>query len=357
MTRIDLRVQKVRTVPLCIGAGFVAMDIVEAEDLTFAAAGGSCGNVMALLAWMGWNAAPVARLGDDSAGRFVRQAFSDINVSTDYLSEEKGVQTPIVIQRFVETKDGERTHRFSLTCPECGGWLPRYRAATLKHAASVIEEVRAPKAYYFDRVSPSGLRLAEWAKREGSLVVFEPSSIGDERKFQQAVDLCDVLKYSHDRLGHVPDLTKVTSPRLVIETRGEDGLRVRWRGRWSVLPAFEAPHFVDAAGSGDWCSAALIHKIGEKGAAGLDSLNKPRLDHALRFGQALAAINCGYEGARGAMMVLTHAKLNKALAALSQKAAPELERELGAYLTPPADLCNACSVETGASKQKKKQSR
>src|ERR1700687_6147361 len=48
------------------------------------------------------------------------------------------IQTPIVIQRFVKDKAGRQTHRFSLTCPECGNRLPRYRALTLGQADSVI---------------------------------------------------------------------------------------------------------------------------------------------------------------------------------------------------------------------------
>ena len=259
---------------------------------------------LCLLGWDG-RALPVARLGQDGSGVFVREEFEEIGVQTNYLTDEMSIQTPVVIQRFVETEDGQRTHRFSLTCPECGGWLPRYRPITLDQAEQVTEASTIPKAFYFDRISPANLWLAEWAKQKGAIIVFEPSSIGDEHRFQRAVEICDVLKYSHSRLGHVPDLAKLTSPRLVIETSGPDGLRVRWRGRWSKLPAFNVPRFIDAAGSGDWCTAGLIHKIAGGGAKSFKNLDKTRIDHSLRFGQALAALNCGFEGARGAMMTLT----------------------------------------------------
>lgn len=346
MTRVDVRLRQAVNEPFCVGTGFVAMDIVEGGAGRFAALGGSCGNVMALLAYMGWHAAPLARLGQDKSGAFIRQEFDEIGVDTRFLVEVSGVQTPIIIQRFVEGQDGQRTHRFSLTCPDCGTWLPRYRATTVNHASEVIEAGEAPKTFYFDRVSPAALKLAAWARENGALVVFEPSSIGDERHFQRAVDSAHILKYSHERLGHVPDLAKVTAPKIVIETHGADGLKVRWKSRWSKLPAFEAPKFVDAAGSGDWCSAGIIHTIGNEGIEIFKTLDKPRLDHALRFGQALAAVNCGFEGARGAMMAMDTKRLNSALGALVGGDTTLKENDDPTGPLPPPGLCYSCSEKS-----------
>jgi len=343
LNRVDLRLRKTSKNPLCLSTGFVAMDIVEGESETFAAAGGSCGNVMALLSFMGWQTQPVARLGSDSAGSFIKEEFEKLGVDTSHMTAASGVRTPIVIQRFVEGSDGERTHRFSLTCPDCGAWLPRYRPTTIKHASEVIEKDRTPNAFFFDRVSPCALKLSEWAREMGALVVFEPSSIGDERQFQKAVDTAHVLKYSHDRLGHLPDLAKVNGPKIVIETRGAEGLRVRWRSRWSTLPAIKANRLVDAAGSGDWCAAGIIHAIGEGGSNALEVLNKGRLDYAIRLGQALAAVNCGFEGARGAMDRLGIEDLN-AMLSDSTEDIPALEKPAATPdALPPTSLCYSCA--------------
>ena len=139
MTRVDLTLKAAPRHPICVGAGFVAADIVEGRTEEFVAAGGSCGNVLAILAWLGWTSYPVARLGRDWAATVIRKEFKSIGVEGDFLSDEKAVQTPIVIQRFVEDKAGKRVHRFSLACPECGGWLPRFRASTLQQATEVTE--------------------------------------------------------------------------------------------------------------------------------------------------------------------------------------------------------------------------
>jgi fructokinase len=338
----------------------VAADIVEGSTEEFVAVGGSCGNVMSILAWFGWSAFPVARTGQDRAAAVIHKDFDSVGVQQGFLSNERSIRTPIVIQRFIEDREGKRVHRFSLVCPECGGWLPRYRASTLKQAAAVIMSGLAPKVLYMDRVSPAALRIATWAKDVGALVVFEPSSIGDERQFQSAVDLCHILKFSRDRLGQIRDLREAQGPKIIIETRSEDGLRFRWRKHWSELPAFQTPRFLDSAGAGDWCSAGVIHLLGTRGAQILDTLQKPRLLSALRFGQALAAVNCGFEGARGAMMAMTRAQLAKRLTTLAEKGPetivePEDLSERGDETA--TRLCPTCSPVRRRDRAKRNSSR
>ncbi|MCK9918024.1 PfkB family carbohydrate kinase [Microbacteriaceae bacterium K1510] len=344
---MDLTLKPATNEPACVGVGFVAADIVQGADEDFVAAGGSCGNVMAVLAWLGWRAVPIARTGPDWASKVIGKDFEALGVDTTFLSEERSIQTPIVIQRFVEDSKGKRVHRFSLACPECGGWLPRYRASTLSQADEVIGSTLSPKTLYMDRISPAALRIASWAHQKGALIVFEPSSISDERQFQRAVDLCHVLKFSHDRLGHVRDLREAQRPKIIIETHAEDGLKFRWRGQWNELPAFEAPRFLDGAGAGDWTTAGLIHNLGTSGTKVFDTLQKARLLAALRFGQALAAINCSFEGARGAMMAMTRTQMTKRLVTLVAKRpekpfeAEEISKHEGNI---PKRLCGSCST-------------
>jgi sugar/nucleoside kinase (ribokinase family) len=357
MTRVDLTLRPIAHSPTCIGVGFVAADIVEGSEDEFVAAGGSCGNVMAILAWLGWKSYPVARIGQDWAAGVVRKDFKQLGVQGTFLSEERSIQTPIVIQRFVEDAKGKRVHRFSLACPECGGWLPRYRASTLSQATTVTETSIAPKTLYMDRISPAAIRIATWAKEKGAFIVFEPSSIGDERQFQRVVDLCHVLKFSHDRLGHVRDLREAQNPKVIVETMAEEGLRLRWRGHWSELPAFNTPGFLDGAGAGDWTSAGFIHHLGAGGAKAFEQLQKPRLLSALRFGQALAAVNCGYEGARGAMMAMTRDQLAKRLTRLATRTPedPAAVQDTGGREEEiPTRLCPTCTSTEKKKPTKKK---
>ena len=302
----------------CWGVGFVAMDVVDVEGDRFAAAGGSCGNVMAILAWLGWTVKPIARLGSDATGDFIREELRRLGADVASLTEEKEMRSPIVLQRFGTARDGTRIHRFSLTCPGCGRWLPRHRSVTLAQSMSLASGGDTPNVFYFDRVSPASLRLAEVARTRGALVVFEPSSADAESKFLRAVDACHVLKYSQERLGHLPDLAYAASPALIVETRGEAGLQYRSEGRWSQLDAFPVDEIVDAAGAGDWCTATLIHRMGRTGADAFTRTTGSEIEAALQDGQAAAAVNCAYRGARGAMQALTLEELNETLSTLGQ---------------------------------------
>src|SRR5205823_12351779 len=94
---------------------------------------------------------------------------------------------------------------------------------------------------------------------------------------------------------------------LEVETLSSDGLRYRSRlpkyrtSRWQQMGAFKPDAVRDAAGSGDWCTAGLLDRLARGGQRGLRSASAEVLQDALRYGQALASWNCGFEGARGGM--------------------------------------------------------
>jgi sugar/nucleoside kinase (ribokinase family) len=111
--------------------------------------------------------------------------------------------------------------------------------------------------------------MAEWAKKNGAVVLFEPSSIGEDSLFERAVDACDILKFSNERFRGGSELSRKPGPLLVARTMGADGLQARWKGRWSSFEPFLAPRIVDTAGAGDWCSVALLHVLAQKGSQGL----------------------------------------------------------------------------------------
>jgi sugar/nucleoside kinase (ribokinase family) len=253
-------------------------------------------------------------------------------------------------------RHGQRSHRFTMTCPGCGQWLPRFRPFVGGDAQNVIAAMgkKAPSVFFFDRVSPAILTLARWAKEAGAVLMFEPTTFSDDKHFQSAVELCHVLKFSNERLGHVADFAETEGPAIAIETLGAEGLRIRWRGKWTTYSSFHAPRFVDSAGAGDWCSAGFLHVIGQNGAVDLKDLRKAQIERAVRIGQALSAINCGFVGARGSMEVLTRTK------------ASDLLRKLqGGNVGLPADdavsdpekvqaiICDVCEPSEPVSRKKK----
>lgn len=327
-----------------MGSGFVAMDVVEGLEATFASAGGSCGNVMALLSWLGWDTFPVARLGRDEPGDFVVQDLHFDGVKTDYVWQEKSISTPVVVQKFKVNAQGHRSHRYVLTCPDCGGWLPRFRSTTIQQIQPVLDSDNIPEVFFFDRVSPSALRLAAWVREHGGLVLFEPSSIGDENQFQKAVDVCHVLKFAEDRLGHINEIRDLSGPDLIVQTLGPRGLEFRLDWDWFELDAFEAPYFIDAAGSGDWCTALLLSELGGQGSLNPETWTSSLLAAALRKGQAAAALNCGFEGARGAMQAADRDAFMLAISNLMDGKEASIKRLTEGKGEPRVNLCSLCNI-------------
>lgn len=358
MTRIDLRLEKPKSRVLAMGSGFIALDVIEGEREEFCATGGTCGNVLTILAWLGWQSSPIGRLGKDAAGKFVVKEMAEAGVDTSFLRQDPSTPTPIVIQRNIIDKSGHRTHRFALTCPGCGNWLPRFRPIVRQDAEQAKSAApTTPSVFFFDRVSSGIIELARWARNAGAVVMFEPANYSDEKHFREAIELCHVLKFSRERLGHVKDFSNTPYPAIIIETQGEEGLRIRWREQWSQMEAFKVSRFVDAAGAGDWCSAGFLHVVSQRGAAGLLSGSKASVERAVRLGQALSAVNCGYEGARGLMMALTQQSTSKLLRSLiGGKGEIPDPREMESKPHKRVPLCELCKPKAGTKgKASKKQ--
>ena len=85
MSRIDLQLKKISKNVTVIGSGFIALDIVYGREGLFAAIGGSCGNVLMALAWLGWSSTPIARLGCDKTGDLVVDAMNAVGMDLPVL--------------------------------------------------------------------------------------------------------------------------------------------------------------------------------------------------------------------------------------------------------------------------------
>ena len=299
--------------PTCIGAGFAALDVVlngdDAADL-LAFAGGSCCNIVTILSYLGWASQIIARIGNDEPGDLLVRDIRSWNVGIGGLCVDGAVGTPIVIERLLRDRDGRTRHRFEWRCPCCDRWLPRYQPITLSQADKRVGALPAPGVFIMDRTSPAIRRLAKRFRDAGALVVFEPVSVGELGHFRECTRLAHVVKYSHERLGQARDAMKGMRPWLEIETFGPDGLRYRRHrkgdsGRWQQLDAFPVGEVTDVVGSGDWCTAGLLHSAAREGCEAFRMASDAVMRQSLLFGQALASVNCRYVGARGAMYKLS----------------------------------------------------
>ena len=296
--------------PVCVGTGLVTLDAIygSSEQLPNFFAGGSCGNVLTILANFGWRTFPIARLGKDKEGDRIIEDMEKWGTSTDFLLQESHTKTPRIIERIFV---GQRPyHRFYLKC-EHGRWLPQGKNFTLKLFKSIQNQLPPANIFYFDRATPSAYKLACHLKQRNTIIVFEPPRFLSTNLFLRCLKIADIVKHCYSRSVSLEKLS--ISVPLEIQTMGEDGLRYKANflknTEWKTLPSFPVHNLIDAAGSGDWSSAGLIHCLQDD--KDIMSISRKRLEEALNFGQALASLNCSYVGARGMMYCLPQKTIMK----------------------------------------------
>lgn len=308
------------------GTGLIALDLVISANPDVPVrswTGGTCGNVLSILSYLGWDAYPIARLNGDPASKRIRSDMKRWGVHLDFVACAPTTDTPIIIQQILHARDGSPRHRFSWSCPHCGNWLPGFKPITTKAVERVVARLSNASVFFMDRLSPAALLLAQQAAANGAVVVFEPSAKSDERLLRKAVGIAHIIKYSNQRFARVPGAMEHGSATLVeVQTLGENGLRYRHRfgntaSAWKRLDAVGAPQLTDTCGSGDWCTAGLVSMVAIGGQEGLMRAGASGLMTALHYGQMLAAWNCGFEGARGGMYMVERRELNAHLEALS----------------------------------------
>jgi sugar/nucleoside kinase (ribokinase family) len=340
--------------PAVVGTGLIALDIVigsEARIPVGAWAGGTCGNVLTALAYLGWKAYPLARLTHESTSRLIAEDMKRWGVHLDFLRTETQGSTPVIIHQIRRSPSGEAIHSFSCRCPLCGSHLPGYRPVPVSIINQLLPLMPAPVVFFFDRSSRGSLQLAQDYAAKGALVVYEPSGVGDLALFNEAIRLAHVVEYSHDRMGDVAALQTAQEPLLLIETLGRNGLRYRSRlpahrrKKWTNVEAFRVSNVLDAAGAGDWCTAGLIHYLGKGGLQGFLHTNSEYFLSAMRFAQALAAWNCTFEGARGGMYRATPAQFRSAVRSILLGEEPSSlgdDRPRRADVSPQGFTCSSC---------------
>ncbi|MBL0745721.1 PfkB family carbohydrate kinase [Chryseolinea lacunae] len=307
---------KYNTSPTVYGTGLVSLDIVvsaNSEEPSYHWAGGTCGNVLTMLSYLGWKSFPIARLNEDAASMRVKTDMKRWGVDLTYAGQPPSTSTPIITQENSIDKKGRPIHKFHWkNCPKCGAWLPNYRAVTLTATADIKEKVSSGNIFFFDRISPGAIDLAEHFKSLGAIIFFEPSAKSDLKQLKRALSLADIVKYSDKRfLSSLSDIRSFTSAFLEIQTLGSEGLRYRTHTsskldrRWRKLPAFQVSSIKDTCGCGDWTSAGFISKVCNIKAEDLKKISEQTVVSGLKYGQALAAWNCGFEGARGGMYRLS----------------------------------------------------
>ena len=341
--------------PSIYGTGLVALDIVissNPKEPAYQWAGGTCGNVLTILSYLGWASFPIARLNSESSSLCAIEDMKNWKVRLNFAEMTPTTSIPVITQEISKDKNGVPKHKFHWkNCPKCGSWLPNYKAVTLKSTAIVKEKVKSGNVFFFDRTSPGALDLARHFKQQGSVVFFEPSAKGDLKHFEEAIKLADIVKYSDQRfISVITENIEKHRPFLEIQTLGENGLRYRSKTRnsWTQLPAFEVEDILDTCGSGDWTTAGVISQLCNEGQSGLTNHTAKSIEQALRYGQALGSWNCGFEGARSGMYRMNKRSFNKEIQSILEAGTHRVHcttKKLNSEFASDG-LCPACPPQT-----------
>lgn len=323
--------------PVCVGTGLVVLDAIYGADGSGPRflAGGSCGNVLTILSHLGWGAYPAARLGDDPEGRRILGDMRRWGARTELVRLEPDAPTPRIIE--LVSAGGTDTHQFRFKCDH-GKRLPRRRPYTVGDAGAALAKMPAAGVFYFDRAGPGALEMALSMKARGAVVFFEPHKASGGEIFTKCLRTADIVKHCGEAIGggQIP---------LEIRTMGAGGMLYRTGAMdsWARLRAFPVHDLVDAAGSGDWLSAGLIHRMFSGGSSKIPG--KRGIESALRFGAALAAANCSFVGGRGLMYSVTRdGMLDLAERIMSNRTAVPVGP--GALRAGRAPGCRVCLCET-----------
>ena len=312
------------------------LDVIRTSADTVARrAGGTAANVAAILSYLGWDAVLAGQAGTDAAGDELLGDLADAGVAVDQITRAENAETPRLVHDVLP-----EGHFYRYRCSDCGARFPRSRPLTIEGARACARAHPTPSVFFFDRVNPGTLTLAEAYAETRSVIVFEPSVPANAELLRRAAAVAHVIKHSDDRsVGGLDDLQlRPRKGQIRIVTHGAEGLELRIgqaRGRRFQALATLA---VDTGGAGDWTTSGFLAR-----AAANRRVERDRVEEALRYGQALAAVNCATVGARGLMALTPASARRRALRVLNEnglRSAPRLPA--APALAQPSGLCPSC---------------
>ena len=260
--------------------------------------GGTCGNVMCILSWLGWKAMPEVSLDNSPEGLKMADDLLRYGCGCRYVTNTpEGGTTQLRCTHKMDA-DGKKKITFRAGSPG-GSRFPKHHYLRARDEAPTFLESlnEAPGVYFFDDPAAGHRLIARTLKGRGTLVYFEPSAVKAHADLD-AIAVSDIVKFSGE---NVPDtsFTDRYSDKLFVQTLGAEGLRFRLRGGgWVHVPPVECVDVVDWEGAGDWTTSAFLTKLAaiDKPFAQLTEMD---ITAALKAAQAVAAQSVRYLSSKG----------------------------------------------------------
>lgn len=290
-----------------IGTGIFNLDIIVKRDypewpqlrpftdnVVMEEVGGTCGNVMCMLSWMGWDARPIASLDDSEEGRKITKDLKHYGCDCRYVTNTPEGGTTMLRCTHKKTVDGKRSMSVRAGSPG-GSRFPKRHFLRARDEAPVFMDqlIEVPSVFFFDDPAAGHRYLAREMKRKGcQIVYFEPSKVATNADLE-SIGVSDVIKFSDE---NVPDVsfTELFPDKVFIQTMGPKGVRYKYKGRpWEVVEALPVREVVDTEGAGDCFTATFINAVAESG------LTLSSIPAAIREAMENASRSVGYFGSKG----------------------------------------------------------
>ena len=290
-----------------IGTGIFNLDIIVKRDypewpqlrpftdnVVMEEVGGTCGNVMCMLSWMGWNAWPIACLDDSPEGLKITEDLKRYGCDCRYVTNTPEGGTTMLRCTHKKTVDGKRSMSVRAGSPG-GSRFPKRHFLRARDEAPVFMDqlIEVPSVFFFDDPAAGHRYLAREMKRKGcQIVYFEPSKVATNADLE-SIGVSDVIKFSDE---NVPDVSFTESfpDKVFIQTMGPKGVRYKYKGRpWEVVEALPVREVVDTEGAGDCFTATFINAVAERG------LTLSSIPSAIREAMENASRSVGYFGSKG----------------------------------------------------------
>ena len=296
--------------PIIAIGGENLIDHVTREGEVSACPGGSPFNVAMALGRQGADVHYISPISSDRWGDLLAQALLDSGVRlTGGRNPAPTTMARVTIAAGVPSYrfERERTAERMVTQDGLAAALPE--GAVAVHTGSLTlsdgEDAQAWEAF------------CATCHAEGRLVSLDPnvrlSVVSDVAGYRDRIlRMCQrlhLLKLSDEDLeGLFPGQTqsqalealRALSPaRLLVLTRGSEGVVAQMDGDSVELPAAEVPALIDTVGAGDTFTATMLAALADRKAlstAGLASLTRDDLIVLLRRASLAAALNCGRAG-------------------------------------------------------------
>lgn len=256
--------------------------------------GGTCGNVMCMLSWMGWDARPIASLDDSEEGRKITKDLKHYGCDCRYVTNTPEGGTTMLRCTHKKTVDGKRSMSVRAGSPG-GSRFPKRHFLRARDEAPVFMDqlIEVPSVFFFDDPAAGHRYLAREMKRKGcQIVYFELSKVATNADLE-SIGVSDVIKFSDE---NVPDVsfTELFPDKVFIQTMGPKGVRYKYKGRpWEVVEALPVREVVDTEGAGDCFTATFINAVAESG------LTLSSIPAAIREAMENASRSVGYFGSKG----------------------------------------------------------